>query len=129
MNNNKSKRKELELLQEVAMTSWKKVSKQYNNLPQDFMIKYREYIDWEVASITQTLTEETIEVLQEYFEWSNIGGFQKVSLDFVWKHRDKITNWYSVFECLEVNLDFALNLVEDMGIEILKEISIKDIKE
>ena len=119
---------ELELLQIAAKEGWEEVSLKYNSLSPDFLIKYKDKLNWEHCSCTQqNLSEEMILKLDGYFQWHCIGAYHTVSHDFIWEHRHRMENWYNIFECLDITTEFALKLVDDLGIELLKDVCLNDI--
>lgn len=124
----KEYRSELELLKLAAVEGWDEVSIQYNALSPDFLLKYKDKLNWDRCSSSQhNLSEELILKLDGYFQWYCIGAFTTVSHDFIWEHRHKIENWYNIFECLDITKEFAIKLVDDLGIELLKDVCLEDI--
>jgi superfamily II DNA or RNA helicase len=57
---------------------------EYKYLSEKFIIKYKDYLDFEEVSRYQKLSEETIELLKDKIDWNYLVGFQKsLSLEFL----------------------------------------------
>jgi hypothetical protein len=57
---------------------------EYKYLSEKFIIKYKDYLDFEEISRYQMLSEETIELLKDKIDWNYLVGFQKsLSLEFL----------------------------------------------
>lgn len=70
-----------------------------------FIRKYKDYLNWEIISSWQKLTQDAIEEFTNYVVWEKIFCHQTLSNNFIRKHIDKINDydWESI--CNFQNLD------------------------
>ena len=63
----------------------------YNNkLSEDFIIEFKDKVDWEYISKYQTLSEEFIRKFKNKVDWYWISKHQTLSEDFIREFQDKI---------------------------------------
>lgn len=61
------------------------------SLSEEFIEKYKEYLDWHSISSRQILSEDFIEKYKDYVDWELVSCFQHLSEDFIEKHIDLLT--------------------------------------
>ncbi len=64
-------------------------------LPEDFIWKYRNKVNWYGVSRYSELSENFIKKCQDYVDWTCISRYQKLSEKFISKFRDKV-NWTEI---------------------------------
>lgn len=87
------------------MNDW--VYKTYK-FPQEFIIEFKDYLDWKTMSFTQVLSEDLIREFADKVDWGHISGNQKLSEDFIREFKDKI-NWNYIVERQNVSDEFILD--------------------
>jgi len=70
---------------------WDYISK-YQKLNEQFIEKYKDYINWNYISEYQNLSEDFIQKHKDLVNWNYISKFQKLSEVFIQKHKD-LVNW------------------------------------
>jgi hypothetical protein len=51
---------------------------EYKYLSEKFIIKYKDYLDFEEISRSQMLSEKTIELLKDKIHWNYLVGFSEI---------------------------------------------------
>lgn len=69
---------------------WDIISKRHQELSDDFIVKFQNYLDWELISIFQVLTEELMRIFKEKINWIFIGMYQQLSEKFIEEFIDKL---------------------------------------
>ena len=67
---------------------WNDISNQY--LPEEFIRKYHDKVNWFIISRCQKLSENFIVEFQDRVDWGNISYFQKLSRKFIKNNFDKL---------------------------------------
>lgn len=96
---------------------------EHQKLPESFMEKYKEKIDWKIISRKQKLSESFIEKYKDKLDWESISFYQSLSESFIEKHQDKINLnsilWYSE----KISRSFFEKCIEKFGDQLnLKEL-------
>lgn len=69
---------------------WDKVSRRPQELTEEFIIKFQNYLDWDMVSIYQVLTEEFMRNNKEKINWIFIGMYQQLSENFINEFDDEL---------------------------------------
>lgn len=116
---------------------WEEMSNE--DLPEDFIERYANFVDWNVISYYQTLSEEFIDRFADRVDWRSISRFQtlseafisqhsediywdeicssqKLSIGFIQQHLDKI-DWDSISRCQNLPEDFIEQHTEQINWE------------
>lgn len=90
-----------------------------NNLPDDFVLKYKLRLNFEAVFQYSNLKEETLEKLALYLrdkEWYYLWDEQKVSEQFIERHLDKV-NWDRICITSDLSEDFIRRHIDKVDWE------------
>jgi len=74
---------------------WEYISN-HEDLSEDFIREFKDYLNWEDISYYQTLSEDFIREFKDYVDWENISSYQILSEDFIREFKDRV-NWLNIF--------------------------------
>lgn len=69
---------------------WNKVSKRHQELSEKFIMKFQDYLDWDLISIYQVLTEKFMSEFREKINWTFIAMYQQLSETFIQEFNDRL---------------------------------------
>ena len=82
-------------------------------LPEEFIEKYADDVDWENISIYQKLSETFIEKHSDEIDWEYISTYQKLSEKFIEKHSDEV-DWQGVSYRQKLSENFIGKHIDDV---------------
>ena len=82
-------------------------------LPEEFIEKYADDVDWESISMYQKLSETFIEKHTDEVDWENISIYQKLSEKFIEKYADEV-DWQGVSYRQKLSENFIGKHIDDV---------------
>lgn len=98
---------------------WTSISSVTFKLTEEFIEKYKMFVDWETISGSQILTECFIEKYKDYIYWDAISSCQELSEEFIEKYENRL-NWKKI-----PTTNFSFKFIE----KHIDEININDLVE
>jgi len=84
--------------------SWENISR-YQHLTEDFIRKFKDYMDWTNISKFQKLSESFIREFEDKVNWNWISFKQTLSESFIREFKDKV-NWYYISSSQKLSESF-----------------------
>lgn len=95
-----------------------------------FIRKYKDYLDWDIISSRQKLTQSTIEEFTDYVNWEQIFHNQTLSTNFIRKYINKLNDnsWKAICAFQELDEQFLRDFKDkvDWGIICINQKHIKE---
>ncbi|MFA6667806.1 MAG: hypothetical protein WCS51_05600 [Bacilli bacterium] len=88
----------------IVNTDWGYLSK-YDELSEDFMRCFENYINWSIVSVYQHMSEDFIREFHDKIDWKNISEYQKLSEEFIREFQNKV-NWGCISEYQKLSEKF-----------------------
>ena len=73
----------------ITERQWSYISR-YQELPEDFIREFKDYVDWYFISTKQKPSESFIREFKDYVDWYCISKYQKLSEGFIREFKDKL---------------------------------------
>lgn len=82
----------------------------YSMLPYDFMLKYKDKLNWFKICINRHMSIEFLEKpeLRDYLDYGMISAFQKLTEEYIDKHYD-LLDWYQICRIQDLSDEFLFN--------------------
>ena len=79
------------------LIDWEYISRIAFKLPEEFINKYADYLDWYYILKNKPLSEEFLEEHIDNLNWDAVSKYQKLSEEFIDKYKDKV-DWNNIFK-------------------------------
>ena len=89
---------------ELYQFDWDEIS-EIDNLPEDFLIKFADYVDWKTICKNKELSEDFIRKFADKMDWNDISERLILSEDFIREFQNKV-NWETISYTQELSEDF-----------------------
>jgi len=82
-------------------------------LTEEILTKYSEYLDWHDISMTQQLDEDFIIENKDLVDWEMISYYQKLSRSFIVRYKWKL-NWCNIFRNEKISMNIKSSLIDSI---------------
>ena len=88
------------------------------NIPQKFLIKWADLLDWDNLCCSQYLSNDFMDCLPEYMNWKVISWGQRLTEWFMDKYKDKL-DWVLMSERQKMSEKFVIEHIDRINLECL----------
>lgn len=90
------------------------LASRYEYLPDYFIEKYKDFLDWNYLSLYQRLSEEMIEKYSDLVNWEYISSCQKMSEEFILKNKSNVS-WDSISSNQQLSMKFIEENIDNIS--------------